>query len=129
MKRFEQLTNKDKAQHLHELFPGEMSALIAFIQGTAKAVAKKDESNHDQATADMFPGFTPSELKKVADETRDSIDSFFHLMNDNSQFFAEQLFNDNLYGFVLDCMKQYARICPNKKIQQYIDLYFIDEES
>ncbi len=45
MKALNQLNNPQKAKLLHQLFPGEMPALIDFVQGMCEAVKENQDLN------------------------------------------------------------------------------------
>ncbi len=121
MKPIERLTNVEKANLLHQLFPAEIPAFLKFVQGMCSSI-KEDEANQRQQWENGLFSFD-FWLSLVNDAER-KINQYGSKLATSNRVFSEQLFDGYLAMYVNHCLIVYTtrRVHPNKKFTIAIDL-------
>ena len=123
MKPLTQLTNTDKAELLHQLFPDEIPQLLQFVQGLCEAIQENEETYLQKWDNGLFGfGFWLNQLREVESK----IKKYDKRLHSDSQLFAEQLFDGFLDMYMVHCLTIYTttRQHPNQKFIIAINLLF-----
>jgi len=123
MKRLHQMTNVDKANALHQLFPQEIPALLDFITGMCEAI-QQDKDRNRSNWDDGFMSF--DYWLSLILETEYRIKKFQNRMCESNKVFAEQLFDGFTAVFASHCITVYTSVKkhPNAKFTLAVELLF-----
>jgi hypothetical protein len=123
MKALTQFTNVDKAALLHQLFPGEIPALLDFITGMCQAIQENEERNR-AAWDDGFMSF--DFWLRLLNESEALIAKKSQAMIKSRLVFSEQLFSGYTALYVNHCISVYTRVKvhPNPKFTLAVELLF-----
>ncbi|MES2454003.1 MAG: hypothetical protein V4594_00605 [Bacteroidota bacterium] len=123
MKSINQYNNVEKARTLHQLFPNEMKAFIAFTKAHAEnTIAQKEELARQWDSEPFQFDFWLTLAEEVIKKTK-----FYNgKLVTNSKLFAEQLFDGYLAIYTNNCFDLYAKQaeCSNK-FKQAITLFIL----
>jgi hypothetical protein len=122
MKAIEQLTNVEKANLLHQLFPSEIPAFIAFVTGMAASIKEDEEQQRAQWDNGFLSfDFWLNQVEHVEEKIR-RYDSRLHTSN---RLFSEQLFDGYLAMYMNHCLVVYTTVKehPNKRFAKAVDLF------
>lgn len=116
-----QLTNVDKAELLHQLFPEEIPALLDFIRGMCQSI-KEDEARNRAAWDGGFMSF--DYWLHLLNQSEEVIASKEQSMIKSSRVFADQLFSGYTALYVNHCISLYTRVKqhPNPKFTLAVEL-------
>ena len=123
MKALNQLNNPQKAKLLHQLFPGEMPALIDFVQGMCEAVKENQDLNRAKWNNDLF---SFDFWLGLSGNVHAASEKYGVKLQNNSNLFADQLFDDYLAYFTIHCIVTYTAVRQheNSKFVKAVDLLF-----
>jgi hypothetical protein len=121
MKTYKELNQIEKAQLLHQWFPGEINHFLSFAQEVARDILSKPGSvpegwKRRKIDAVLWAAEAEILLKKIED-TRE------RLIKD-SAFFSVTLFKWFLDFFPHYCLLEYTVISPNQKMMDAIQFLF-----
>ncbi|WP_159477670.1 hypothetical protein [Dyadobacter sp. 3J3] len=123
MKAFNQLKNVEKGKLLHQLFPGEMPALLDFVQGMCEAVNENQDLNRAKWNNGLFSfDFWLS----LAGNVHGVTEKYGPKLHKNSNLFADQLFDGYLACFTMHCIVTYTAVRQNEnsKFVKAVDFLF-----
>ena len=120
MKPIYQLSNRDKATLLYQLFPEEMPALIDFIEGMCISVIEGQERERER-----WDGFIPFDLYlEQANAVADNIRKHRSKLAGSQRLFLEKLFGGFLALFTNNVLIIYVTVRQhnNHKFVQAVEL-------
>ena len=123
MKTLTALNNVEKAKLLHELFPDEIPALLAFAKNLGLAIQEEQDRHRQKWDNGLFSFDFWLNLIKEA-ETK--INKYGDTMQGSSRLFADQLFDGYIAMYTVHCLIVYTttRNHPNRKFTVAVDLLF-----
>jgi len=123
MKPLEQLINVEKARLLHQLFPQEIPALLAYTGNLCKTIQEEEQLLRSQWDNGLF---TVDAWLSFVNEVGNKINRYGERLHTQSRLFADQLFDGYLALYMVHSLTQYTTIRQhdNHKFVQAIDLLF-----
>lgn len=123
MKSLEQLVNVEKARLLHELFPQEIPALLAYADRLCMTIQEEEQLLRTKWDNGLF---TVEAWLSFVKEVGNKIHKYGGRLYTQSRLFADQLFDGYLALYMVHCLTLYTttRTHENHKFVQAIDLLF-----
>lgn len=123
MKPLEDLTNVEKARLLHELFPGEIPALLSYTNSLCITIREEEQLLRSQWDNGLF---TVDAWLSFIKDVGSRIDWYGGRLYTQSHLFADQLFDGYLALYMVHSLTLYTttRQHDNRKFVQAIDLLF-----
>ncbi len=123
MKSLEQLVNVEKAKLLHELFPQEIPALLAYADRLCMTIQEEEQLLRTKWDNGLF---TVDAWLSFVKEAGNKIHKYGGRLYTQSRLFADQLFDGYLALYMVHCLTLYTttRQHENRKFVQAIDLLF-----
>jgi hypothetical protein len=121
MKSLHNLTNIDKANLIHQLFPQEIPSLLEFISSMCITIKEDQELNRKK----WDNGFITFEYwLHLTSQVESKIEKRSSIYIKNPKAFSEQLFENHLALFTNHCISVYTRIRqhPDPKFTLAIEL-------
>lgn len=123
MKSIEQLTNTEKARLLYQLFPGEASTFVDFLEAMCVTTLECKEQNRTAWTNGLM---TYDFWMSLVEQAQAAIIKYGVGLKLNERLFSEHLFEGYTVMFTVHCLVVSTTVKkhPNKKFSQAIDLLF-----
>lgn len=123
MKPLENLINVEKAKLLHELFPQEIPALLAYTGSMCLTLQEEEQLSRSKWDNGLF---TVDAWLSFVKEVGDKINRYGKRLHSQSRLFADQLFDGYLALYMVHCLTLYTTIRKhdNPKFTLAIDLLF-----
>lgn len=123
MKPLENLRNVEKARLLHELFPLEIPALLAYTGSLCTTIQEEEQLLRSQWDNGIF---TVDAWLSLVEAVRAKIERYGKRLHTQSRLFADQLFDGYTALYMVHCMTLYTTIRQhgNHKFVSAIDLLF-----
>lgn len=124
MKPLDKLNNIEKASLLHQLFPGEISAFIEFMQGVCDTLLEQQEEERAKWNNGIMSFDYWLSLVKEAGQI---ITTYGGKLSAKRALFTDQLFDGMQASYTVYCLTLYIKTkrIPNSKFAQAIDLLFL----
>lgn len=123
MKPLEILINVEKARLLHELFPLEIPALLAYTGSLCTTIQEEEQLLRSKWDNGLF---TVDGWLSLVEAVRAKIEKYGKRLHTQSRLFADQLFDGYMALYMVHCMTLYTtlRKHENPKFTLAIDLLF-----
>lgn len=123
MKPLEQLINVEKGKLLHELFPGEVPALLQYLKEMCSLI----NTDKDTIQAHWTNGLLTADFWFNLSSNVDLIiDKYGTKLEKSSRLFADQLFDGYTAIYTIECIVKYAGSKPaNKKFMNAVAMLFM----
>ncbi len=123
MKPLENLINVEKAKLLHELFPKEIPALLAYTGSMCLTIQEEEQLLRSKWDNGLF---TVDAWLSFVKEVGNKINRYGQRLHTQSRLFADQLFDGYLALYMVHCLTLYTtlRKHDNPKFTLAIDLLF-----
>lgn len=123
MKALDLLTNVDRAALLHQLFPGEIPAILEFVKGMCTSIKEDEQTNRQNWKNGLF---TFDYWLALLNEVENKIRQYNVRLFKNHRLFADQLFVGLLACYTAHCIRVFVTVRqhPNPKFVQAFDLLF-----
>lgn len=122
MKQLNLLTSPERAALLHQLFPDEINAFVAFLHEYAEQIR-----NNSTAFMEKHGEYLPFKAElwiALADDMCKRIPANGTLLIKNHRRFADQLFDGLTALFTIQAMQEYAAACDNSHFILAMELLF-----
>ncbi|MDX2001818.1 MAG: hypothetical protein SFW35_05275 [Chitinophagales bacterium] len=123
MRPLENLINVEKAKLLHELFPQEIPALLAYAGSMCLTIQEEEQLLRSKWDNGLF---TVDAWISFVKEVGNKINRYGQRLHTQSSLFADQLFDGYLALYMVHCLTLYTTIRKheNPKFTLAIDLLF-----
>lgn len=123
MKPLEQLINVEKARLLHQLFPREIPALLAYTSDLCATLQEEEQLLRSQWDNGLF---TADAWLSFVQEVGSRINKYGRRLHTQSKLFADQLFDGYPALFMVHSLTLYTttKQHDNHKFVQAVDLLF-----
>ena len=123
MKPLEQLINVEKAKLLHQLFPQEIPALLAYTSSLCSTILEEEQLLRSKWDNGLF---TVEAWLSFVKEVGSKINRYGKRLYTQSRLFADQLFDGYLALYMVHCLTIYTTIRKHSdsKFVLAVDLLF-----